>query len=104
MASYSGHPVDGVSLEGTVTRNSTEIWTGSVPVDLEGSFRIPLHLKEQGEYKLDIHAVDATGETRQFEHRFTVSSFLSVAAKLGNAADGDFSLHHSGKGRRAQHH
>lgn len=98
VASYSGHPVDGVSLEGTVTRNSTEIWKGSVPVDLEGSFRIPLHLKEQGEYKLDIHAVDATGETRQFEHRFTVSSFLSVAAKLGNAADGDFSLHHSGKG------
>ena len=97
LASYSGHPVDGVSLEGTVTRNSQEVWMGPVSPGLDGAFRVPLHLKEEGEHVLNIRAVDATGETRQFEHRFSVTSYISLSAKLDNAAAGDFSFPHSGK-------
>jgi len=92
VESYSGHPVDGISLEGSVTRNGSVSWRGSVPTDKDGSFQIPLELSNQGEYLLIINALDATGETRDFEHRFTVSSSLSLKAELENAASGDFTF------------
>lgn len=92
VESYSGHPVDGISLEGWVTRNGSVSWRGSVTIDKEGSFQIPLKLSGQGEYRLTIRALDATGETRDFEHRFTVSYGLSLKAELENAASGDFTI------------
>lgn len=92
VESYSGHPVDGISLEGLVTRYGSVSWRGSVTIDKEGSFQIPLKLSDQGEYRLSIKALDATGETCDFEHRFTVSSSLSLKAELENVASGDFTF------------
>ena len=92
VESYSGHPVDGISLEGWVSRSGREAWRGSVTIDKDHSFRIPLKLSDHGEYRLTIRALDATGETRDFEHRFTVSSGLSLKAELENAASGDFTI------------
>ncbi len=92
VESYSGHPVDGISLDGLVTRNGSVSWRGSVTIDKEGSFQIPLKLSDRGEYCLSIKALDATGETRDFEHRFTVSYGLSLKAELENAASGDFTI------------
>lgn len=92
VESYSGHPVDGISLDGLVTRNGSVSWRGSVTIDKEGSFQIPLKLSDWGEYCLSIKALDATGETRDFEHRFTVSYGLSLKAELENAASGDFTI------------
>ncbi len=92
VESYSGHPVDGISLDGLVTRNGSVSWRGSVTIDKEGSFQIPLKLSDRGEYCLSIKALDATGETRDFEHRFTVSSILFLKAELENAASGDFTI------------
>ncbi len=95
VESYSGHPVDGISLEGLVTRYGRVAWRGAVSIDKEGAFRIPLKLSDKGEYRLNIKALDATGETRDFEHRFTVSSSLSLKAELENAASGEFSFQNS---------
>ena len=92
VESYSGHPVDGISLEGWVSRSGREAWRGSVTIDKDHSFRIPLKLSDRGEYRLTIRALDATGETRDFEHRFTVSYGLSLKAELENAASGDFTF------------
>ena len=89
---YSGHPVDGISLEGLVTLHSREAWRGAVSIDKDGTFRIPLKLSDRGEYRLNLKALDATGETRDFEHLFTVSSSLSLKAELENAASGDFTI------------
>ena len=95
VESYSGHPVDGISLEGLVTQYGRVAWRGAVSIDKEGAFRIPLKLSDKGEYRLNIKALDATGETRGFEHRFTVSSSLSLKAELENAASGEFSFQNS---------
>jgi len=92
VESYSGHPVDGISLEGWVSRSGREAWHGSVTIDKDHSFQIPLKLSDRGEYCLSIKALDATGETRDFEHRFTVSSILFLKAELENAASGDFTI------------
>ena len=92
VESYSGHPVDGISLEGLVTRYGNVAWRGSVTIDKDGSFQMPVKLSEQGVYHLSIKALDATGETRDFEHRFTVSSNISLTAELENAASGDFTF------------
>ena len=92
VESYSGHPVDGISLDGLVTRNGSVSWRGSVTIDKDHSFQIPLKLSDRGEYCLSIKALDATGETRDFEHRFTVSSILFLKAELENAASGDFTI------------
>lgn len=92
VVSYSGHPVDGIALEGVVTRYNNEIWKGQVSIDKDGAFRIPLSLSESGDYRLNLKATDLTGETRDFEHRFTVSFRLSLEVELENAASGDFSF------------
>ena len=89
---YSGHPVDGISLEGLVTQSGREAWRGAVSIDRDGAFQIPLKLSNRGDYRLNIRALDATGETRDFEHRFTVSPSLSLKAELENAASGDFTV------------
>jgi uncharacterized protein YfaS (alpha-2-macroglobulin family) len=49
VESYSGHPVDGISLEGWVSRSGREAWRGSVTIDKDHSFRIPLKLSDHGE-------------------------------------------------------
>ena len=92
VINYSGHPVDGIRLEGSVSRYRQEQWKGPVSIDLDGSFRIPLHLKDSGEYQLTIRAVDATGETHSFDHSFSVTDYISLDVALGNALAGDFSL------------
>ena len=92
VVSYSGHPVDGIALEGVVSRYNKEIWKGQVSIDKDGSFRIPLTLSESGDYRLNLKATDLTGETRDFEHRFTVSFRLSLEVEMENAAPGDFSF------------
>ena len=92
VVSYSGHPVDGIALEGVVTRYNNEVWKGQVTIDKDGAFRIPLTLSESGDYRLNLKATDLTGETRDFEHRFTVSFRLSLEVELENAASGDFSF------------
>ena len=91
VVTYSGHPVDGIALEGTVTRYGREYWKGAVALDRDGAFRVPLNLSDMGEYRLNVKAVDATGETREFEHQFYVSSHISLDVKMENAGDGDFS-------------
>ena len=91
VVSYSGHPVDGITLEGVVTRYRREVWSGPVSIDRDGAFKIPLLLKDRGEYTLNIKALDATGETLDFEHTFQVSDALSMAVELKNKASGDFS-------------
>ena len=92
VESYSGHPVDGISLEGKVTRYGREEWKGPVVTDIDGAFNIPLRLKERGAYVLEINAVDVTGETLGFEYGFTVSPYISLSVELENADAGDFSL------------
>ena len=92
VASFSGHPVDGISLEGTVVRNSREEWKGQVAVGDDGTFRVPLRLPGRGAYRLVLQAVDATGESQKFEYLFEVSSNLSLSVTLENAAKGDFSF------------
>ena len=98
-ASYSGHPVDGITMEGTATRYGREAWKGTVVIERDGSFRIPLNLSQGGEYLLNLHAVDATGETRSFEHHFTVTANLSFSVELDNATDGEFSIRNSSPGK-----
>ena len=90
VENYSGHPVDGISLEGLVTQYGREVWRGAVSIDRDGTFQVPLKLSDRGDYRLNIRALDATGETRDFEHRFTVSPSLSLKAELENAASGGF--------------
>lgn len=92
VVSYSGHPVDGITLEGVVMSFGREEWKGKVSIDKDGSFKIPLRLLNQGEYVLKIRALDATGETLDFEHRFRVGTSLSLDVELANAASGEFSL------------
>ena len=90
VVSYSGHPVDGISLEGRVTRYGTEVWKGPVSTDIDGSFRIPLHPSQPGPYLLNLKALDATGETREFEHRFQMTTSLSLNVELENTGEGEF--------------
>ena len=92
VASYSGHPVDRIDIEGIITHNGKDVWKDVVPIGADGSFRIPLNLQSKGDYRLNLKAVDATGETRSFEHRFKVYSGLSLKVELDNAASGDFSF------------
>ena len=95
LASYSGHPVDGISLEGRVTRYGTEVWKGPVSTDIDGSFRIPLHPSQTGPYILNLKALDATGETREFEHRFQITTTLSLDVELENPGEGEFFFRHA---------
>lgn len=95
LVSYSDHPVEGITLQGKVSEQGKKEWEGPVAIGPEGAFRIPLRLSHAGEYILEIHAVDVTGETRQFEHRFTVYYNLSLSAVLANAEEGAFSLPYS---------
>ena len=92
VSSYSGHPVDGITLEGRITHYSQEEWKGAVSVDGDGAFRIPFMTNMSGLYKLTVRAIDATGETRDFVHEFRVSSGLSLAVELENAAPGELSV------------
>ena len=92
LVSYSGHPVDGISLDGLVTRNGKVVWQGTVFVDGDGSLRIPFEFSEEGDYLLNVRALDTTGETRDFKYRFAVSSRLSLRVELDNAGSDDFSL------------
>ena len=85
VVSYSGHPVDGITMEGVIMRFGREEWKGKVSIDKDGSFKIPLRLLNQGEYVLKIRALD-------FEHRFRVGTSLSLDVELANAASGEFSL------------
>ena len=91
VSSYSGHPVDGIVLEGRITSYSREVWKGTLSVDGDGAFRIPFTTGLSGLYKLTIRATDATGETRDFEHEFRVSSGLSLSVALENATPGELS-------------
>ena len=94
LTSYSGHPVDGIAVDGIVTPYYVprqEEWKGQVTVDASGAFLIPLNLNIPGKHRLELHAVDATGETRRFEHVFEVTSSLSLQVELDNSAGGDFS-------------
>ena len=95
LYSYSGHPVDGISLEGRVTRYGTEEWKGPVSTDIDGSFRIPFHPSKSGPYILNIKALDATGETREFEHSFQVTTSLSLDVELENPGEGEFFFRHA---------
>ena len=91
VSSYSGHPTDGIILEGKVIKSAFEnFWEGPIPTDLDGSFRVPLRLENEGWYTLEIKAVDATGETRHIDHRFQVSSSIYLTVDLKNKASGDF--------------
>lgn len=91
VSSYSGHPVDGIMLEGRITSYSREVWKGTLSIDGDGAFRIPFTVQGTGNYKLTVRATDATGETRDFEHEFRVSSGLSLSVALENAAPGELS-------------
>jgi hypothetical protein len=95
VVSYSGHPVDGIALEGRVTRYGTEVWKGPVSTDIDGSFRILLPPSQQGPYVLNIKALDATGETREFEHRFQLTTTLSLDVELENPGEGEFFFRHA---------
>ncbi|MDT3356130.1 MAG: hypothetical protein LIR35_00865 [Bacteroidota bacterium] len=91
IRSYSGHPVDGIILEGKVFRYATNtLWEGPLAIDMDGSFRVPIRVNDSGRYTLTIKAVDATGETRKIDHRFQVSSSINLAVNLENKALGDF--------------
>ena len=92
VTSYSGHPVDGITLEGAVSRrySRNEYWTGRITVDRDGSFKLPLNLPNRGYYNLTVRAIDATGETHDFEHGFMVSPYLSLSVELENATPGEF--------------
>ena len=90
VVSYSGHPADGIAVDGVVTRYNNEVWKGQVTIDKDGAFRIPLKLSESGDYRLNLKATDLTGETRDFEYQFTVSYRLSLQVELENAVSGDF--------------
>ena len=90
VVTYSGHPVDGIALDGVVSHYGKEVWKGSVSIDKDGSFRIPLRFSDTGDYRLIIRAIDATGETSDFEHEFKLSRQLLLKAELENAASGDF--------------
>ena len=94
VTGYSGHPVDGITLEGAVStrRYAKEVWKGPVSIDKDGAFRIPLHLEDTGEYRLELQAVDATGENRKAAHTFEISTRLFLDVELENAAQGDFSF------------
>ena len=92
VASYSGHPVDGISLKGTVTRYGVGKWKGPVAIDKDGTFRIPLRLSDRGDHRLTLEAVDATGESFKVVHDFKVDPSLSLSVKLENAAEGEVSL------------
>ena len=91
VVSYSGHPVDGVALHGVVSHIGKEVWKGSVSIGKDGAFRIPLYFSDTGDYRLKLRAIDATGETSDYEHQFTLSRYLSLKAELENAASGEFS-------------
>ena len=91
VSSYSGHPVDGIMLEGRITSYSREVWKGTLSIDGDGAFRIPFTVQGAGNYKLTVRATDATGETRDFEHEFRVSSGLSLSVALENATPGELS-------------
>ncbi len=90
--SYSGHPVDRMTLEGRITSYSREVWKGALSIDGNGAFRIPFTPTDSGSYKLTVRATDASGETHDFEHKFRVSPGLSLAVKLKNAAPGALSV------------
>ena len=96
VTSYSGHPVDGITLEGRIMHRVEEVWKGAVHTDKDGAFRIPFRPEDDGRYELKIRAIDATGETRDFESEFYASYSLSLAVELENAAPGAMSLRYGG--------
>ena len=63
---------------------------GRITVDRDGSFKLPLNLPNRGYYNLTVRAIDATGETHDFEHGFMVSPYLSLSVELENATPGEF--------------
>ena len=93
VVTYSGHPVGGIALEGTVTRFGREYWKGPIALDKDGVFKVPLNLPMTGEFLLKVKAVDATGETREFEHNIYLSSGVVLNVEMENVGDGDFSIH-----------
>ena len=95
VVSYSGHPVDGIVLNGVLTRSGKDFWSGPVSIDKDGAFRLSFKLSDTGDYRLILKATDATGETRDFEHRLMLSTNLILGVELKNAASGDFSFHSS---------
>lgn len=92
VESFSGHPANSISLEGRVTMNNRDVWNDEVSMESGGTFQIPLKLPNAGNYCLIIKAMDATGETREFKHNFTVSRNLSLKAALENPTSGEFSF------------
>lgn len=85
--SYSGHNLSDAKLEYKVTRFGENIASGTLKLEKNGSFDIPVKTVDSGSYYVTVKITDATGETLEFSRSYYAEYDLYAAASLLNAAE-----------------
>ncbi len=92
LESYSGHPLTEAVLLGEVRRYGSEVWSGEVAPDKDGSFEVHFKAESSGYHRLTVRVQDATGETQEFSTGIYVANSIRVGVDVNNQLDGEFSL------------
>lgn len=95
IKAYSGHSLSAADISYTVSDGETTLASGPLATDADGDFCISFNSSSErrySHYAVSVKAVDATGETREFDRSLVIWPELPLKTELKNAATGSFEL------------
>lgn len=89
--SYSGHSLSDAVLEYGISHYGSDVSSGSIKLDRDGSFHIPVKADDSGSYSVTVKVTDVTGETLEFSRWYYAEYDINAGAVLLNAAEASIS-------------